>query len=304
MRSLPLSVGYANYQPALMDAGGLRAFARALEDLGYAGIQVQDHVAYPWDENAYTYSAGGRVSHHPGQEVLEALTFLAAASSATTTLGLETSLVVLPQRHPLVVAKQAATIDRLSGGRLLLGVGPGWLEAEMAALGWDPATRGSRMDEALEVLVRALDDPRVAFGGEHFAVPEVSLEPRPARPARELVWIGGGEGGALRRAMTRLGRWGRGWLVNPRLPTEAIPGALELAREEARRAGRGEIELGVDLVLLFDGDEERAGAALERRRAAGATRVSAFLGGLDPAPSVDALVDLAERLASVAGLAG
>lgn len=301
--AIPFSAGYANYQPVLMDCGGLRAFCSALEDLGYAGIQVQDHVVYPWDEAAYGYSAGGKVAHHPGQQVMEALTFLAAAAGCSGRLGLEASVIVLPQRHPLLLAKQVASIDRLSGGRFLLGVGPGWLEAEMRALGWDPATRGSRMDEALEIVVTALDDEHVRFAGRHFKVDDVSVEPRPERPAREIVWVGGGEGGGLARAMRRLGRWGNGWLVNPRFPLEEIPGPLEVARAEARATGRGDVEFGVDLNIQFDGDQEHAADAYRRRVAAGATRVSVFLGGLEQAGSVDELVDLAERFSSaVTGL--
>lgn len=297
---LPVSVGYVNYQPVLMDAEGLRAFCQALEDLGYAGVQVQDHVAYPWDEAAYGYSAGGKMAHRPGQHVLEAFSFLAAAATASDRLQLETSVLVLPQRHPLLVAKQAATIDRLSGGRLLLGLGPGWLRAETAAMGWDPATRGARMDEALELVVRALDDERVSYHGTHFSVSEVSLEPRPPRPARELVWIGGGEAGGLDATMRRLGRYGRGWLVNPRLPFEEVPGALATAREHAEAAGRSGEGFGLDFVLQFDGDEDRAADAVARRWDAGATRISVFLGGLEPAGSVDELIDLATRFRAVA----
>ncbi len=296
---LPVSVGYVNYQRCLMDTGALRDFCGALEELGYAGVQVQDHVAYPWDESAYGYSAGGTVSHHPGQQVLESLAVLATAAGCSTHLQLETSLIVLTQRHPLLVAKQAATIDALSGGRLLLGLGPGWLEAEIEALGWDASTRGARLDEALEVLTRAFDDERVSFDGEHFRFAEVSLEPRPQRRAREILWIGGGESGALRNAMRRLGRYGRGWLVNPRLPLDEIPGALALAREEARAAGRGNVDFGLDLIMLHRDDAEATAAAVRRRVEAGATRLTAFLGGLDQAPSVEALIGLAEEVATI-----
>lgn len=300
--TLPASVGYANYQPVLFDLGALRDFCQALEELGFAGIQVQDHVVYPWAEDAYAYSAGGRIAHHPGQQMMEALSFLAAAAACSTHLALEASVIVLAQRHPLLVAKQAASIDVMSGGRLLLGVGPGWLEDEIAALGWDPGSRGARTDEALAVLVRALDEAHITFAGHHFTIDDVSLEPRPARPARELLWIGGGEAGALRRAMRRLGRWGSGWLVNPRLPFEAIPDALELARDEAERVGRGRPSFGVDLNIQFQGDADGVADVMARRVAAGGTRVSVFLGGLTPARSVDELIDLARRFAVGAGL--
>lgn len=298
---LPVSIGFANYQPALMDVGGLRAFCTALEDLGYHGIQVQDHVAYPWAEDSYSYSAGGRVAHHPGQRVLEALSFLAAAATCSSSLALEASVVVLPQRHPLLVAKQAATVDRLSGGRLLLGVGPGWLRAEMAALGWDPATRGARMDEALAVLASALDEERVEGLGEHFPFGAVSLEPRPVRPSNELLWIGGGEAGGLEPAMRRLGRFGAGWIVNPRFPFEGIPAALARAADEARIVGRGKVRFGVDLNVQWHEHDDIA-AVLARRRAAGATRLSVFLGGLEVTGSVDELIARATSFATAAGL--
>ena len=294
---LPVSVGFANYQPSLTDAGALRDFCQALEDLGYAGVQCQDHLVYPWDESAYGSSAGGRAAHYPGQQVLEAFTFLATAAGCSQHLTLETSLIVLPQRHPLLVAKQAAAIDRLSGGRLLLGVGPGWLRDEMRALGWDPATRGERMDEALEIICRALDEPRVGYDGRHFRFEEVSLEPRPTRPADQLPWIGGGEANGLGPAMRRLGRHAAGWLVNPRLPLEQVPPALESARAEARAAGRGEVEFGLDVIIVFDGDASGLAEALAERREVGATRLTVLLGGVRPAAHLDELIGRAATFA-------
>lgn len=294
---LPVSVGYANYQPCLSDLAALRAFCEAIEELGYAGVQCQDHLAYPWDPDAYHYAAGGQMAHHPGQPVIEAMTFLAAAASCSRALTLETSLIVLPQRHPLELAKQAAAIDQLSGGRLLLGVGPGWLRAEMAALGWDPATRGQRMDEALEILTRAFDEPRVSAAGEHFQFDAVSLEPRPERPATDLLWIGGGEAGGFDAAVTRLGRYGSGWLVNPRLPFERIAEGLERARQVAAAHDRGEVDFGVDLIVHTGEDLARLPAAVDRRRQAGATRLTVMLGGLEPAGSVDELIRRANDVA-------
>ncbi len=294
---LPVSVGYVNYQPCLADLGALRAFCEAIEELGYAGVQCQDHLAYPWDPDAYHYAAGGRVAHHPGQPVMEAMTFLAVAAGCSRSLALETSVIVLPQRHPLELAKQAAALDRLSGGRLLLGVGPGWLRAEMAALGWDPRTRGQRMDEALGILEQAFDEPRVSAEGEHFRFDAVSLEPRPTRPATDLLWIGGGEAGGFDAAVRRLGRHGSGWLVNPRLPFERIPEGLELARQEASTHGRGDVDFGVDLILHTDDDLARLPAAVDRRRQAGATRLTVMLGGLEPAGSVDELIRRAHQVA-------
>lgn len=297
---LSVSVGYVNYQPCLGDVGALRDFCVALEELGYAGVQCQDHVAYPWDVSAYQYAGGGRLAHRPGLPVMEAMTFLATAAGCSDALQLETNLVVLPQRHPLLLAKQAATIDRLSGGRLLLGTGPGWLRAEISALGWDPATRGERMDEALEVVRRAFEEPRVIHRGRHFDFDEVSLEPRPARRAREMIWIGGGEAGGFTAATRRLGRHGAGWLVNPRMPFDRIPEGLELARAEARRCGRQSTDFGVDLILHAGGDLDldRVPGAVARRQAAGATRLTVMLGGLDTCDDVDHLIEVAEDVAS------
>lgn len=295
---LTVSVGYLNYQPCLGDVGALRGLCAALEELGYAGVQCQDHVVYPWDESAYQYAAGGRLAHRPGMPVMEAMAFLATVAGCSDTLQLETNLIVLPQRQPLLLAKQAATIDRLSRGRLLLGTGPGWLRAEMSALGWNPRTRGKRMDEALEVIRRAFDEPRVSHHGRHFNFDDVSLEPRPERPARELVWIGGGEAGGFSAATRRLGRHGAGWLVNPRMPFDRISEGLELARAEAHRCGRQSPDFGVDLVLHVGTDLDRVPDAVARRRAAGATRLTVMLGGLDTFDNVDHLIGVAGDVAS------
>ena len=119
--------------------------------------------------------------------------------------------------------------------------------------------------------------------------------------SNELLWIGGGEAGGLEPAMRRLGRFGAGWIVNPRLPFEEIPAALARAEDEARAAGRGEVRFGVDLnVQWHEGDD--VAAVVARRRAAGATRLSVFLGGLDVTESVDELIARATSFATAAGL--
>src|SRR6185295_5969953 len=111
--------------------------------------------------------------------ILEALTLMAYLAAATSRVTLGTEVLVLPQRHPTLVAKQVSTIDTLSGGRVRLGVGVGWQESEYEALGEDFHTRGKRMDEAIRLLRAWWSDERVDFASSHYPMTAMAMEPKP-----------------------------------------------------------------------------------------------------------------------------
>lgn len=163
--------------------------ARHAEDLGFADIWVSDHIVHP---AAQTY---------PSPHLYDPLVTLTWGAAATSRVGLGTSVLVAPTHNPLELANTLASIDSLSGGRVIAGVGVGWSEAEYAALGYGFADRGRRMDEIIDVLRAAWHDDPVSFHGEHIAFDEIRFLPKPAHEIP--IWVGGGSEAAYRRAVAK-----------------------------------------------------------------------------------------------------
>lgn len=168
--------------------------AQAAEQLNFDSVWVSDHILAPKDKPRY-----GRL--------YEALTTLAYLAGMTERLQLGTSILVLSQRDAILAAKQIATLDDLSGGRLIIGVGVGWIEGEYNNLGVDFHRRGKRMDESIRVLktLWQADDPQ--FAGEFYKFKDVLFEPRPVQPGGPPIWVGGSSEAAIRRIATL----GDGW---------------------------------------------------------------------------------------------
>jgi probable F420-dependent oxidoreductase len=276
------------------DPDWVREFARQAEAIGFDEISVVEHSVVIRDTTSrYPYSATGRSplpDDCPLPDPLELLAFLAAS---TTRLGLATGVLVLPNHHPVVLAKRLATLDRLSGGRLRACVGVGWMREEIEACGGDFDGRGPRADEAIRVM-RALwsgEQPAgVNFDGGTVRLSGAHSWPKPSRPSGVPIYIGGHSRAAARRA----GRLGDGFQPLGLAGAE-LDEALATVRREALRAGRD--PAGVDLVLgasLRRVDEQRVTWA----RSLGASRmllsVSSGARGLDDA--VDEMTACAGRL--------
>lgn len=205
------------------DAGPaeLRAVAVAADRSGWDHVAVCEHVTIP----------SGRVDR-VGATWYEPMSTLAWLAAATSSVRLVTHVYVLPLHHPLVTAKQVATVDTLSGGRLVLGVGTGHVEEEFAALGSDVATRGRRTDEHLDALRAALAPGPTSFRGPTVAWEDMVLGPQPVQDPVP-IWIGGSSPAALRR----VGERGDGWLPQGTQLAD-MPAAVATIREAAERAGR------------------------------------------------------------------
>ena len=250
------------------DPRWMTAFAEHLEACGFESIVAVEHtvLATRYD-SVYPYDASGRVELAPDCPIPDPLDLLSYLAGHTDRLGLATGVLVLPNHHPVVLAKRAATVDALSGGRLRLCVGVGWLREEIEACGTEFESRGRRADEQLAVL-RALWDDRpdgVTHRGEFFHLENVVCNPKPITGQRLPVHIGGHSKAAARRA----GRFGDGFqplgVAGPQL--DAL---LSLMRDEAAAVGRDpadiEVSLGHSVTKV---DAERA----ERLAAQGADRL-------------------------------
>jgi len=242
---------------------GVAELARAIERIGFDQLDMFDHVVM-------AQPAGGRAAGpYPAEmPILEALTTLAYIAAVTERIGLGTEVLVLPQRSPVLVAKQVSTIDTLSGGRVRLGIGVGWQEPEYEALGFDFHARGAMMDEAIALLRACWTDRSIDFAGAHYRVEAMAMEPKPPRPGGPPIWIGGHSPAALRRA----GRLGDGWLAGGG-PNPAR--SIATVRRHAEEAGRDPASLGFQAWLA---SPPRAGDRDARAFSADPDRVAAVAG--------------------------
>lgn len=208
--------------------------AQAAERFGFESIWTVEHVVIPQNyQSPYPYSPSGKIPGSEDVPIPDPLLPLAYAAAITKTLRLGTGVMILPQRHPLYVAKEVATLDVLSNGRVILGIGSGWLKEEFDSLGLDFHQRGARTDEAIKSL-RALWSPEAAssFHGKHFSFGPVKCFPKPVQKDVPIV-IGGHSPAAAKRA----GRYGNGFF-----PAIAEPDKLKelfaMMSAEAKKAGR------------------------------------------------------------------
>jgi probable F420-dependent oxidoreductase len=199
----------------------LARVARLAEERGYTTLWVSDHLLLP--------AGGGTV---PALEILEPVTTLAYVAALTRTIKLATSVIVLPYRNPIHLAKELATLDRLCGGRLILGAASGWLESEFRALGAPYERRGPFTDEAIRLMRALWAEPVPSFRGEFHRVEAMRFGPRPAA-GRIPIWIGG----ISRRAVRRAVELGDGW-HGTRMRPEQMAERIGWLREIAARNGR------------------------------------------------------------------
>lgn len=211
----------------------LLGFARRMEALGYDSLWASDHVVIPFTiRSRYPYSPDGAFPLAPDTPFLEPLTALAMVAGVTERVGLGTTVLVLPHRHPVLAAKALATLDHLAPGRVILGAGVGWMREEIELLGAPYDRRGAWSDEAIRIMRACWRDERVAFRGDFFSFDPVGVAPKPARGTIP-VWIGGHTPAALRR----VAELGDGW--HAAFPTAAaLAPTLERLREACHKAGR------------------------------------------------------------------
>jgi probable F420-dependent oxidoreductase len=229
------------------DPAVIRDFAQAVEDLGFDHITAIDHVLQAETAEAddwRSYYTRDNTFHEP----FVLFGFLAAV---TRTLELSTAILILPQRPAILVAKQAAELDVLSGGRLRLGVGIGWNALEFDALGQSFRNRARRIEEQVTLMRALWTNEIITFDGEWHAVESAGLNPLPVQQPIP-VWFGAFEPPAIKRA----GRMGDGWFLNPRIaPGDEAKTQIAIFRKAAEDTGRDPSALGIDATLHI-GDRE------------------------------------------------
>ena len=199
---MKFGVGLINRGP-LAKPEYMLQFAQRAEALGYDSLSISDHIVVPRAmADNYPYHPSGEFSWEAARDYYEPLATMMFLAGATQTLRLGTSVLILPYRNPVIVAKMAATIDALSGGRIFLGVGTGWWAAEFEALGIPDhfAQRGPRTDEAIRILRNLWSEADPEFHGEFQSYSNLEFSPKPVQAGGIPIWIGGHSGRALRRA--------------------------------------------------------------------------------------------------------
>ena len=274
--------------------GKVAVLARAVEDIGYDDLAVFDHVVM-----GHATDTRPGPMYPPQMPILEALVTLGFVAAVTERIGLSTEVLVLPQRQAVLVAKQVSTIDTLSGGRMRLGVGVGWQEAEYEALGEDFHDRGRRMDDAIPFLRACWSDERIDHKATRFTADAIAMEPKPPQGSALPIWVGGLTSVARRRA----GRLGDGWMASVVGASEQMRSAIDDIHRHAEEAGRDAGSIGLQAMLAppprdpegrtFYADHDRVARRAEEVKDLGfgwiaINATAIFQAG---ARSVDAMVD-------------
>ena len=207
--------------------------ARDAEQCGFESIWTVEHVVIPQPHMPYPGSKDGQMPGGDHVPIPDPLIPLAYAAAITTKLKLSTGVIILPQRHPLYLAKQLATLDVLSKGRMMVGIGSGWMQEEFAAVDVDYHARGARTDESIQAMRAIWSANTATFHGKHFHFHDVKSFPKPLQPGGIPIHVGGYSPAAARRA----GRFGDGFFPTVTEPAKLVP-LFASVREEAKKAGR------------------------------------------------------------------
>jgi probable F420-dependent oxidoreductase len=276
---------------AFLGHGELVRMAQLLESLGYESMWTFEHVIVPENyESTYPYSPSGKLAVKPDAEFVDPLIALSFVAAATERLRLGTGVNILSQTNPLYLAKQASSIDHLSGGRLMLGVGVGWMREEFHALGVPFERRGARADEYLDAMRQAWSGETVELHGDFVDWFGFKMLPRPAQTGGVPIVVGGTTDAAIRRVVER----GDGWyLIHKDL--DEFSNNITRLREECDRQGRDVAE--IELTAYWNHHREGM-EALEVYRDHGVSRLLVNLAALRMGPAEEAAQRFAAEVVS------
>jgi len=280
---------FANVGPFSLPES-LARLSQAAEAHGIESLWTVEHVVIPIGyQSAYPYSPSGKLPGGEGMPIPDPLLPLAFVAAVTKKIRLATGILILPQRHPAYVAKEMATLDLLSQGRAILGIGSGWLAEEFDVVGVPFRERGARTNEAIRAL-RSLWKPQAeAFDGKFYKWPAVESNPKPVQPGGVPIVVGGHSEAAARRAA----RLGDGFFP-ARGDRETLTRLFCVLREECAKVGRKpeDIELMTGAGSKLDAD------GVKRLQDMGISRVTIAPAGFDEESVVRGLDDFAERVMS------
>lgn len=219
----------------------IRAAAETAERTGFATVWAPEHIVlFDSHESKYPYNDTGKFATPADFDWLDPFLALTYAAAATSKVRLATGICLVPERNPLILAKEVATLDRLSGGRFALGVGIGWLKEEFDALGVPFERRAQRTREYIDVMRKLWREPVVTHAGEFVRFENARSYPKPPQGAKVPIWFGGESEPALRRVAA----CGDGWFgfnLNPAQAKEKIERLRALIKERGRERDRFEI---------------------------------------------------------------
>lgn len=270
---------------------GAAAVGRAAEDAGFESLWAVEHVVVPAGyESEYPYDKSGRMPGGESVDIPDPFVWLTFVAARTSTIRLGTGILILPQRNPLIVAKEAATLDQLSGGRFLMGVGVGWLREEFEALGVPFTERGARTDDHIEAMRALWSQDQADHDGRFTSFSKAISRPKPTRGSIPII-VGGHSEPAARRA----GRLGDGFFPG-RGDTERLRHLLDVMRASAEEAGRDpdEIEITAGTPAIFAEDAVEQLGRFEAEL--GIDRVIVPPLAFDPDGLTDALASFGERV--------
>lgn len=247
------------------DPAAVREYAQEVEDLGLSFVDAYDHVLGANPDRPGGWK--GPYTHE--SSFLEPFVLYSYMAAVTHSLKFSTNIIILPQRQTALVAKQAATLDVLSGGRFRLGVGLGWNEVEYVALGENFHDRGRRIEEQIQVLRALWTRPLVNVKGRWHEIPDAGIKPLPfQRPIP--IWMGG----TAENALKRTARIADGWMTNIRNPDEAH-GAVELIRRTLQEVGRDSSVFPIEARIVYgEGNAQVWQTQIQKWEDLGATHVS------------------------------
>jgi probable F420-dependent oxidoreductase len=228
---MKFGIGFAT-SGKFTDPGLLGHLATTAERCGFESLWSVEHVAVPVKHLPYPGSKDGSMPGGDDVAIPDPLIPLAYVAAVTKTIKLATGILILPQRHPIYTAKEVATVDVLSGGRVILGIGSGWMKEEFEALGIDFHHRGAMTDEAIQALRALWKDGTASFEGKHFRFGPLHSNPKPVK-RNVPIHVGGHSTAAARRA----GRYGDGFFPTVMNP-EKLKELFATVRSEAQKAGR------------------------------------------------------------------
>ena len=242
----------------------LRSVAQRAEDLGYDHVWVSDHIILPKKvDSFYPYATDGVPTFRPDEPYYEPLAALNFIAGCTQRIRLGTHVLIIPYRNPVLTAKILSTLDVLSGGRVILGAGVGWMEEEFQAMGLDTyKERGAVTDEYLQLYREFWTKESPSFQGKYYQISDSGFEPKPLQKPLP-IWIGGHTGAAIRRAA----KYGNGWMpIGLRPPAildpEELSGKIARLRKLTVEAGRPEdaVSLTFSTGIVFN---DSAGSSRE-----------------------------------------